>query len=131
MILIDAPSVTNAFMPDQTNATLTLPSVTGANATNYFAVVTNNYGSVTSATVALTVFLPPQNFTAQNLATGLQMQLIGTPNYPYILQSATNLTPPVNWQPILTNPADANGNWSFTITNLSGVPAGFYRAVGR
>jgi hypothetical protein len=44
---------------------------------------------------------------------------------------ATNLTPPVNWQPVFTNPADANGNWSFTVTNLPDVPAGFYRAVGQ
>lgn len=130
-IQIDAPSTINTILSDQTNATFTLPAVTSANATNYFVVVTDNHGSVTSATVALTVFLPPQNFIAQNLATGLQMQLTGTPYYPYILQLATSLTPPVNWQPILTNPADANGNWSFTITNLSGVPAGFYRAVGR
>ena len=130
-ILIDAPSVTNALWPEQTNATLSLSPATSANATNYFVVVTNNYGSVTSTTVALTVFLPPQQFTVQNLGTGLQFQLTGTPYYPYILQMATNLTPPVNWQPILTNPADANGNWSFTITNLSIIPAGFYRAVGQ
>jgi hypothetical protein len=131
IILIDAPSVTNAFWPDQTNATLSLSPATSANATNYFVVATNNYGNVTSATVALTVFLPPQQFAGQNLGTGLQLQFTGTPYYPYILQSTTNLTPPVNWHPILTNPADVNGNWNFTITNLSGIPAGFYRAVGR
>jgi hypothetical protein len=51
-------------------------------------------------------------------------------NYPYILQSATNLTPPVNWQPVLTNPADGNGNWQFTDTNLNGSQK-FYRAVGQ
>jgi hypothetical protein len=51
-------------------------------------------------------------------------------NYPYFLQSATNLTPPVNWQPVLTNPADGNGNWQFTDTNLNGSQK-FYRAVGQ
>jgi hypothetical protein len=37
----------------------------------------------------------------------------------------------VNWQSILTNPADGNGNWSFTVTNLPGLPAGYYRAVAQ
>lgn len=129
-ILIDAPSVTNAIYADQTNAALTFSPANSANATNYFVVVTNNYGSVTSATVALTVFLPPQQFTVQNLGTGLQLQLAGTPYYPYILQSATNLTPPVNWQPVLTNPADGNGNWQFSDTNLNSLQK-FYRAVGQ
>jgi hypothetical protein len=129
-IQIDAPSVTNAFYPDQTNATLSFSPATSANATNYFVVVTNNYGSVTSATVALTVFLPPQQFTLQNLGAGLQLQLTGTPYYPYILQSTTNLTPPVNWQSILTNPADVNGNWQFTDTNLNGLQK-FYRTLGQ
>lgn len=101
-IQIDPPSTINAALSGQTNATLALPAVTSANATNYFVVVTNNYGSVTSATVLLTVFLPPQNFAAQNLLAGLQLQLTGTPNYPYILQSATNLTPPISWQSIRT-----------------------------
>ena len=61
----------------------------------------------------------------------LTLQLTGTPNYPFVLQSATNLTPPVNGHSILTNPADVNGNWSFTISNLSLLPAGFYRAAGQ
>ena len=60
----------------------------------------------------------------------LTLQLTGSPNYPYILQTTTNLTPPVNWQPVYTNPADANGNWSFTVTNLP-APAGYYRAVAQ
>jgi hypothetical protein len=61
----------------------------------------------------------------------LTVQLTGSPNYPYILQMATDMTPPVNWQPIFTNPADGNGNWSFTVTNLPCVPAGYYCAVGQ
>jgi hypothetical protein len=129
-IVIDPPSVTNAFWPDQTNATLALSPADSANATNYFVVVTNNYGSVTSTTVALTVFLPPQQFTLQNPGAGLQMQFTGTPYYPYILQSATNLTLPISWKSILTNPADGNGNWQFTDTNLNSLQK-FYRAVGQ
>ena len=130
VIQIDGPIAISSSLPDETNATLTLPSVTSADSTNYFVVVTNNYGSVTSATVFLNVFLPPQNLSAQDVAAGLQVQFTGTPYYPYILQSATNLTPPISWKSILTNRADVNGNWQFTDTNLDEVQR-FYRAVGR
>jgi hypothetical protein len=44
--------------------TLTLTSVTTANAGNYSVLVANNYGSVTSSVAALTVVFPP-TFTAQ------------------------------------------------------------------
>jgi len=124
------PNIINTSLPDQTNAMLTLPAVTSTDATNYFVVVTNNYGSITCAPVVLTVFLPPQNFTAKYVGTGLKMQLTGSPNYPYILQSATNLTPPISWKSIRTNFADANGNWQFTDVNLNGGQK-FYRAVGQ
>ena len=67
--------------------------------------------------------------TATVIGGGLQVQFIGTPNYPYILETATNLATPINWQPVLTNPADAGGNWSFTVTNTQDVPARFYRAA--
>ncbi len=58
------------------------------------------------------------------------MQLTGTPNYPYILQSATNLTIPISWKSILTNRADVNGNWQFTNTNLNEGQE-FYRILGQ
>ena len=90
-----------------------------------------NYYGATSST--LVVGMPPQSFTAgisssNSNSRQLIIQLNGTPNYPYILQSATNLTPPINWQSVFTNPADANGNWQFTDTNLDSVQ-NFYRAT--
>jgi len=80
--------------------------------------------------VFLFVFLPPQNLSVQNVATGLQMQFTGSPFYPYLLQSATNLTPPISWKSIRTNNADASGNWQFTDTNLNAGQK-FYRALGQ
>ena len=129
-VQIAAPSAISLF--GKTNSILTLLAVTNSNAGNYFVVVTNNYGSVTSALAALTVFLPPQSFSAHSTNNHqLALQLTGTPSYPYILQSATNLSSPINWQSILTNPADATGIWNFTVSNLSDVPKRFYRAVGQ
>ena len=116
----------------QTSTNLILQAVNEGNDGDYFVVVTNNFGSVTSAVATLTVFLPPRgfSFSAEN-GSKLTLQLTGTADYPYMLQMATNLTPPISWQPIVTNPADANGNWSFTVTNLANVPRRFYRAAGQ
>ena len=90
--------------------------------------------SVGEHSLAVAASLPPVLTTGNAVWTNggqqLTIQLSGTPNYPYILQTTINLTPPVNWQSILTNPADGNGNWSFTVTNLP-APAGYYRAVAQ
>jgi len=128
IIQVDPPTAIS--LPGQTNATLTLLAVTNGNAANYFVVVANDYGSVTSAVATLAVFLPPRGFTCFKVQKNqLTLQFTGTPNYPYLLQSTTNLAPPINWQPVLTNPADLNGNWQFTDTNLN-TRQKFYRAGG-
>jgi sugar lactone lactonase YvrE len=130
----------NLFIADSSNLrvrkvtntqgpSLALNNVSATNAGNYQVVVTGSNGSVTSSVALLTVILPPASFMAHTTSSGLQLQLVGTTNYPYVLQWATNLAPPVNWQPIVTNPADMNGNWNWIITNLSDYPAGFYRAI--
>jgi hypothetical protein len=129
-IKIDPP--TTISLTGQTNVILSLTGVTNGNAGNYYVVVTNKFGSVTSTLAGLTIFLPSQSLTATiNNRHQLSLQLTGTPNYPYILQSATSLTPPINWQPVITNSTDMNGNWSITVSNLSSTPAGFFRAVGQ
>ena len=87
---------------------------------NYFGGVTN----------ALVVALPPQNFGIQSLGQGIELQMSGTPSFTYTLEAATNLAPPVNWQPVLTKPADASGNWSVAITNAINIPRQFYRVGG-
>jgi hypothetical protein len=74
--------------------------------------------------------LPPQGFTASLNGAGLQLQGGGSPGASYVLLSATNLTPPVVWQPVATNPAGAGGNWTFTITNTT-FPQRFYRAINQ
>ncbi|MEI8291413.1 MAG: MBG domain-containing protein [Verrucomicrobiota bacterium] len=99
---------------------------------SYTVIVTindpNAYGSVTNT---MMLGLRPQNFLAScTNVQKLTLQLSGTPNYPYILQAATNLTPPIDWKPVLTNPADVNGNWSIIVSNLTGTNR-FYRAASQ
>ena len=126
-VQIDPPAIIS--LPGQTNAALVLPAVTSDQAANYFVTVINPFGMVTSSAAALTVFLPPQAFTADIGTNGqLHFQFGGTPGWPYSLQSTTNLAPPVAWEPLVTQPADAGGAWHCVETNLL-APQRFYRVV--
>jgi hypothetical protein len=118
-----------------TNASYSVTSAALTDAGNYTVTVTGLVGSA-SQSATLTVQILPAVMTLGTVIQAidglhLTVQLTGSPNYPYILQMATNLIPPVNWQPVFTNPADGNGNWSCTVTNVPNLPAGFYRAVGQ
>ena len=69
------------------------------------------------------------NSTANGEASVLDLQLSGTPGYPYVLESATNLTPPITWLALMTNSADSNGNWNIVVTNLVSVPSEFFQVA--
>jgi len=132
VIQFDPPPTIDTPIPGQTNAALVFPAITQNDGTNYyFVVASNNYGSITSATVWLHVFLPPQNFTATISGTGLRLQFTGSASFPYVLLSATNLTPPIAWTPILTNYANEFSNWVHTVPNIVNGPSTFYRVIGR
>ena len=107
---------------------LTLKKVSSLNAGNYSVVINSSGGSVTSAVVALTVFLPPLAIVPTNNQR-LQLLLSGPPNYLYILQTATNLGLPATWQSMATNCADASGNCSFTVTNTVTGRVRLYRTT--
>jgi sugar lactone lactonase YvrE len=103
-----------------------------ANGGSYTVIVNSPYGSVTSTIAALTVIVPPRSFAGSiDAGTGVQLQFSGTPNFPYTLQASTNLTPPVNWQSLITKPTDTNGVWMFIDTNELSFPAYFYRVVAQ
>ncbi len=106
--------------------TLLLNNVSAGDDGPYDLVVSNAYGSVTSAVVTLTVDLPP---LSASLAGGraVRLQFSGAAGANYVLQTATNLAPPITWQPLFTNAAASNGNWTFTDTNTSAAAARFYR----
>jgi len=75
--------------------------------------------------------LPPQSLLAQ-LGTGpnfnFNLNLTGLPGQSYVLQTATNLVPPIQWRSVLTNVADSNGGCLFTDTNLNSGRK-FYRVT--
>jgi hypothetical protein len=133
-VVVDATG--NLFISDAGNQrirevvfqgpTLVLTNVNGANAGAYDVVVSSPYGSVTSSVVTLVVALNPLNALSIG-GQEVQLQFQGVPGDSYVLLSATNLSPPVDWRPIVTNPADTNGNWTFTVTNVLSDNAVFYR----
>ena len=55
----------------------------------------------------------------------------GTSYANYLLQMATNLTPPTVWNTISTNTTDGAGLWQFIDSNATNRPTGFYRSLGQ
>jgi hypothetical protein len=106
--------------------TLVLNNVGGSNAGAYDLVVSNPYGSVTSSVINLTVVLQPLRAVLSD-GPGVQLQFQGLPGVSYVLESAPSLNPPVAWSPVVTNAADAAGNWIFTDTNAPSNAAQYYR----
>ena len=65
------------------------------------------------------------NLALTNLASGTNVITgLGTPNYNYALDMATDLTPPVNWVSMATN---AFSDTNLVFTNTSSTAQGFYR----
>jgi hypothetical protein len=122
---------TNAAISGATNANLVITNADESRAGSYDCVITNTYGSVTSAMATLAVVLRPSGLSAsRGNGNQLTLRLSGSPGFPYVLQATTNLMLPITWQAVCTNPADGEGNWSCTVSNLS-APRAFYRAVAQ
>ncbi len=110
---------------------LMVTNVSGANLGNYSVVITWPGGSITSSLAVLTNNLPPPVLAAARTTGGLQLAVTGIPAYSYVLQTATNLTPPIPWQPVITNFTDTNGNWICPLTNTGTAPRQFYRVLAQ
>jgi hypothetical protein len=66
-----------------------------------------------------------------SLADGtVTLYFLGGPNSTNVIQATPSLAPPVAWQSVFTNVADAGGAWQFTQTNLTS-PATFCRSYAR
>ncbi len=127
--LMPLPAIAQTPRPGvPTNSALLLTNITVDDVGNYLVVVTNQFGSATSATAALTVTLPPE-ISWQLTSNGFQVSAQTVPGLTFEVQAATNLNPPVVWTMLATNQVDANGLARFTETNSVASPARFYRVV--
>ena len=110
--------------------TLALNNVTARDAGNYSVIVTGPYGSFTSSLVTLSVATAPLiSKSVFNPDGSVTLNLLTAPNIGSRVFAATNLTPPVIWQPICTNVAGPAGAWQFTDTNAGSHPVQFYRSA--
>lgn len=108
--------------------TLALNEVTAANSGNYQVVVTGPGGSVTSSVATLTVASAPLIYAAApNAGGGVTLSMVSLPGSTNIVFSATNLTPPIQWQPLFTNLAGPDGDGQFIDPSPATNPAKFYR----
>jgi autotransporter-associated beta strand protein len=105
--------------------TLTLLNTTAANAGDYTLVVTNFYGSTTSAVATLTL-LPPPAIGSQLASNGFQLSGLTIPGITYVVQASTDLT---NWTIIFTNRADTNGFLLFNDPTSTTNPIRFFRLL--
>lgn len=110
----------NGFLAGQTNSFLAISNASTANAGNYYVIVTNTYGSVTSSVVSLTILFPP---AITNNPTGFEASLHGGG----ILNVGVSGTTPLAYQWLLngTNIAGATAP-VYTIASLTPTNAGAY-----
>ena len=116
---------------DQTNSIsntdrvlLLLTNVQPSDAGNYIVVVTNLYGSVTSAPANLAVYTNPTPIMT-NVSSGsgnFCFGVSGISGLSYSVQASTNL---IDWTPLQTNVSP----FLFTDTNTAVFPQRFFRSV--
>lgn len=115
-----------------TNASLTITNAAGTNSGNYTVVVsdsTSSFSSVTSSVATLVIIIQPVISSSKITANQGSFTLTGTgtPTQPYVLLTASNLTPTVTWRPIATNIADSNGVLNFSDPQATNYSQRFYR----
>lgn len=117
---------TNTFLAGATNSALTLATVQSTNAGNYFVVITNAAGAMTSSVAVLTVSsgtVAPQVSAAFFNAGIFGFSVTGSVGQSYLVQASTNL---LNWNTLFTtNPATLPFMWNDSAT--TNFPRRFYR----
>ena len=94
----------------------------------YTAAISTTTGAVGHVDLVVTAG-QAQPVLASILARNGSMELggTGTPGQAYVLQTATNLTVPVIWLPILTNTAGTNGVFVFSDPQATNFAVRYYR----
>jgi autotransporter-associated beta strand protein len=109
--------------------TITYTSTNSAAGDSFSYSVTDPFGASDTKTVTVATY-DPQGFNrlsgpVNNGNGTLTLSYLGMPDANYALETASTLTPPILWAPLLTNAAAANGTLSFTIP--TGGSQGYFR----
>jgi len=110
------------------NSTLTISNVQPANVGDYYARVINfnGFASATSQVARVTLIGQPRLSSITHLAGGFSFEVPASAGETFVIETATNLTPPTVWIPISTNTAP------FSFTNSTATDhQRFYRTVFR
>jgi hypothetical protein len=107
-----------------TSNSFTIASAQASNAGNYDVIVSNGYGSVTSAVATLTVY-GELRLNYQLLATNgsFGLRIFVPSGQPYSLEASSNLT---SWLPVFTNQSGASGN-DFIEPGVTNSTSRFFR----
>jgi len=94
--------------------------------------VTDPSGNAAYSTNIITVVAPTNGFPviagiAANPDGSFDLNLLGTPGLTYILETATNLYPPIDWLAVTTNTLGTNAGWQFTDMQATNFSKRFYR----
>jgi hypothetical protein len=112
------------LLAGQTNASLTIPNAQSTNAGNYYVVITNSLGSITSALAVLTLLTPP---SIVSQPTNMAVQAGDTANLTVV---ATG-TPPLayQWWFNQTNQLAGETNPILVVANVQAANVGSYHVV--
>jgi hypothetical protein len=127
--LTDGTNISGSTISGSTNYELFISNAQTNDSGNYWLIITNPGGSVTSSNAVLTVILPP-SFGNIIAAGGGGFILSGTGGESngtyYVLTSSNLLVPLTNWTYLATNQFDGQGGFIFTNTAQTNAPQLFY-----
>jgi hypothetical protein len=116
---------TNPVAADTNLFVLFLTNIQFSDAGSYSVIITNLYGSVTSAPVSLLVYSnATPTLTVDPASTNGQFQfdILGVTGLNYSVQASSNL---IDWAPLTTNVSP----FTFADTNSTAFPQRFFRSV--
>jgi hypothetical protein len=116
---------TNLVAVDTNLFVLSLTNVQFSDAGSYSVIVTNVYGSVTSAPASLIVYsnaTPTLTIDSSSTNGQFQFDILGVTGLNYSVQASSNL---IDWAPLTTNVSP----FSFVDTNSTTFPVRFYRSL--
>jgi hypothetical protein len=116
---------TNPVAADTNLNVLSLTNVQFTDAGSYSVLITNIYGSVTSAPASLIVYsnaTPTLTIDSGSTNGQFQFDILGVTGLNYSVQASSNL---VDWAPLTTNVSP----FTFVDTNSTTFPVRFYRSV--
>jgi len=130
--LTDGTTGTGSVVAGSLTNVLTLTNAQPGDSGTYTVGITNPAGGVVSAPAQLLVVPPASSataplLTATNPGGRFALALAALPGYRYLLQRATNLTPPAIWT-TLSNAAPAASGYLILLADPATNPAAFYRA---